>query len=371
MNNKDLYKILGVDKNATQQEIKTAYRKLAKKYHPDILKDGTSDQKMKDLNEAYSVLSDETKRKQYDQFGYDGMNNAGGFNAGGYDFSGGFGNFGDFFENIFSGGFGGFSSSKNSNAPKKGQDWQVTETISFTEAIQGVSFEKEFDKFETCLQCGGSGAETKSDIHTCQKCSGQGYEQRVQNGFFGQRVVMGECSQCHGEGKIITKNCLKCNGKKYIKTKKKITINIPAGASNSTRLKLSGFAGAGTNGGPSGDLYIKVNVKPHKFFTREGNDILVTLPVSFIDLYLEKNILVPTPYGEEKIKLKKSYQNGQYIMLKGRGVKTSSKTGDLYFKIQVFTPEFNRKDTKILKELFEQVNDNSNQEFIDEVKKAK
>ncbi|WP_426461321.1 DnaJ C-terminal domain-containing protein [Mycoplasma hafezii] len=367
-NNKDLYSILGVDKNATQQEIKTAYRKLAKKYHPDVLKDGTSDQKMKDLNEAYSVLSDEEKRKQYDQFGMDGVNGQAGFGG-----ASGFSGFGDIFENIFGGfgGFEGFGPQNRNKGPQHGDDYQMIYEISFMDAIHGTTFEKEFTKYELCLHCGGTGAESKNDLKTCNVCHGRGMQEEVKNGLFGQHVSVSECRACSGTGKMIEKKCSQCNGQKYIKVKKMTKVTIPAGSSNSTKLKLAGFGGIGHNGGPSGDLYIKIQVKPHKFFTREGNNILITIPVSFIDLMLENTITIPTPYGNEKIRLKKSYQNGQFVMIKGKGVKTASKVGDLYFKIQVIAPELSRSDTKLIKETLEKVHDTTNEDFVNIVNSAK
>ncbi|RIV16328.1 molecular chaperone DnaJ [Mycoplasmopsis gallopavonis] len=366
-NKRDYYEILGVSKTASQQEIKSAYRKLAKKYHPDVLKDGTSDQKMKEINEAYSVLSDETKRKNYDQFGTEGPA-GGGYGQGFQDFGG----FQDIFENIFS-GFGGFGGGRNraKKYPQRGEDYQTVYEISFSEAIKGVELERDFTKFELCLHCNGKGAESPSDIQQCQKCHGKGYEQKVVNSIFGQTMTNVECSNCHGTGEIITKKCSQCNGQKYIKVQKRTKINIPAGASNSTRLKLAGYGGPGELGGPSGDLYIVIRVRPHEFFEREGNNIFIQIPVSYIDLALEKTILIPTPYGPEKVKLKKHYQNGQLVKLKGKGVRTSRETGDLYFKISVIVPDYSRKERKELEALFAKIDDTTNNDFVKKVEQAK
>ncbi|VEU70102.1 molecular chaperone DnaJ [Mycoplasmopsis glycophila] len=368
-NKRDYYDVLGISKTATAQEIKSAYRKLAKKYHPDVLKDGTSDEKMKEINEAYDVLSDENKRRSYDQFGHAGANGAGagGFNAGGFE---GFGGFQDIFENIFH-GFGSRKNAQRNSGPIPGDDYETAIKISFMESITGVTLNKEFTKYETCPHCHGSGAETPSDVQVCGKCQGKGFEQKVVNSIFGQTYSQVECSECHGLGKIISKKCHECHGNTYIKVKKETKINIPAGASNSTRLRLQGFGGPGKNGGPSGDLYIYIRVEKHDYYEREGNDLYIVVPVSFVDLMLENDIEIPTPYGPQKVKLKKSYQKGQWVSLKNKGVTTSRGTGNLYFRIQVIVPEYSRKENKELKNIFEKIEDNTNKEFVETVQKAK
>ncbi|QGZ97376.1 molecular chaperone DnaJ [Mycoplasma sp. NEAQ87857] len=367
---KDYYEILGVDKNATTKEIKTAYRSLAKKYHPDKLKDGTSDQKMQELNEAYDVLSDDQKRKAYDTYGHDGTNGQQGY-GNGFGGFGGFdaGSFSDIFENIF-GGFGG-SRTKSQNSPQRGDDLQMILDISFMDAIHGKTVVKKLDKYETCLTCAGSGAKSASDVINCDECNGHGIVQKVSNGFFGQTVQQIICPKCNGSGKTILHKCPNCKGKKYNKITKEVSIDIPAGCSESLRLRLNGFGGLGYNGGSNGDLYIGVRIKPHKFFQREGNNIYLDFPVSFIDLILENTITVPTPYGPVKIKLKSNYKNDQIISLPSKGVKGKYSTGDLKLKLKVIVPDLKRKELNGLKDVLKDINDHSNDDFVKAVEKEK
>ncbi|EIE42056.1 molecular chaperone DnaJ [Mycoplasmopsis canis UFG1] len=368
-NKRDYYDVLGVEKNATEQEIKTAYRSLAKKYHPDKLKDGTSDKKMQELNEAYEILSNPEKRNIYDNYGHDAANGragaGGGFNSS--DFSG-FGGFEDIFENIF-GGFGS-SRKRNANQPMKGPDVKVSKRISFMQSINGDELKETMDKFDTCLHCGGSGAESNHDIETCSTCNGSGYVSKRMRSLFGLTQQQVACDTCGGTGKKILKKCTVCKGHKYVKTQRSVKIPIAPGTENGTLLKLQGYGEAGTNGGPSGDLYIQIVVEPHKHFERRGNDLYLEFPVSFIDLMLEKNVQVPTPYGNVIIALKRTYETGQVIRLDKKGVKSKHFTGDLKIILKVVKPEISKSNLKEMIKVFETLEDTTNDSFVKEINKT-
>ncbi|QKT05724.1 DnaJ C-terminal domain-containing protein [Mycoplasma sp. OR1901] len=370
MSKKDYYETLGVKKDATQAEIKSAYRSLAKKYHPDKLKDGTSDQKMHEINEAYEILSNDEKRKIYDQYGADaaqGRAGAGGFNQGDFSGFGGFGGFEDIFENIFGGGFGSRKSRRNSNEPRKGSDKQAYKTISFMEAFNGVQFKEKLSKYELCLQCSGTGAKDKNSFKTCSTCNGSGTETKQYNSIFGRQIQKVVCSTCNGSGKMITEKCTLCNGEKYTKTTKVVNISIPKGASNNLVIKAEGFGDKGHNGGQPGDLYLQVYVQEHPYFKRDGLDLYLNFDVSFIDVFMENEVDVPTPHGTTRIKLKKTYSNGKIIKIPGKGMMTSSRTGDLRIQINIIVPDLGRTDNKKVNKLFEEIKDKTNSEFVKSV----
>ncbi|QIW61913.1 molecular chaperone DnaJ [Mycoplasmopsis gallinacea] len=371
-NKRDYYEVLGVSKTATEAEIKKAYRKLAMKYHPDKTDDPKATEIMQEINEAYEVLSNADKRRMYDQYGHDGMNaQAGGF--GGFEgFEGFSGDFSDIFENIFS-GFGGFSSRRNHNpnAPKRGDDIKTTITIPFLEAIHGVVKKEEYPKYDTCPDCNGTGAETPSDIEQCNECHGTGYVEKIQRGIFGAQKVHTTCSKCSGKGKIIKKACKKCRGNCFVKVIKPVTIPISEGVTDGTMLKLTGYGNPGQNGGPAGDLYIEIRIKPHPFYKRHNHDIYLDFPVSFADILLEKTILVPTPFGDQQIKLKKSYLDSQVVKISGKGVKTKYGSGDLKLNLRIIIPDYGKKDKKKITEVLETIQDDTNENFVKEVNKAK
>ncbi|ADE19519.1 DnaJ C-terminal domain-containing protein [Mycoplasma crocodyli] len=387
MANKDYYEILGVSKNADTKTIKTAYRKLAMQHHPDKTQDPSSDQKMREINEAYETLSDEKKRKDYDMFGSGGPN-AGAHNgysqggnpfsgfAGGFSgnpFGGGSGGFSDFFEDIFNFTSGGGRSQQEANNSSNNgpQDYQITRMIPFTDAIVGAVYKESFEKYEPCLHCKGTGAESSSDLVNCSTCIGKGYVNVVKRSFFGDVASREMCPKCSGTGKIVVRKCKSCDGEKFIKSTKKMSITIPAGVISNTNLKLSGFGGPGANG-QVGDLYIRIMVKEHKYFKREGNDIHLELPISFIDVINERIIDVPTPYGLDKIKLKKTYNDTMTIKLVGKGVKTSKGTGDLRLKLRIIIPpNLSPIDYDNLIKSSMGARDNSNKEFVSKVKKER
>ncbi|WP_406614022.1 DnaJ C-terminal domain-containing protein [Mycoplasma corogypsi] len=374
MSKKDYYDILGVSKNASQAEIKSAYRKLAKQYHPDKLKDGTSDAKMQELNQAYDILSDETKRRTYDQYGHDAANahGAGGFS--GQDFGG----FSDIFENIFSsfgGGFGfgggGQRSRQSAASPLRGADYKANISISFLDAVHGKVLKKKFKKWDLCLGCHGTGAEGSSGLKVCDSCHGQGQKLKQTRTIFGAVETMVVCDDCHGTGKKIVKKCSMCHGKQYIESTRETTINVHPGTSSSTRLVLSGYGDKGQNGGPCGDLYITFTVEEHPFYHREKNHIFLEFPVSFQDVLLENEVLVPTPYGNEKIRLKRKYETDTVLTLKGKGIKTPKETGDLKLILKFVIPDYKGKDEKALVDLLKCLKDTSNEEFVKKVQNSK
>ncbi|QCZ36969.1 molecular chaperone DnaJ [Mycoplasma nasistruthionis] len=366
MSKRDYYEVLGVSKNATDQEIKTAYRSLAKKYHPDKLKDGSSDEKMKEINEAYEVLSDSTKRQNYDAYGHAGANgaNAGGGWGGFSGFSGGFGGFEDIFD-MFTGG-----SRRSKTAKRDGDDKEASIQIDFLDAIHGKEIKQKLQKWELCPHCLGSGADHPSDAVKCSDCDGKGTVRKVVQSFFGQQVVEQACSTCEGTGKKITKKCRECKGSKYIRVEKTVTIKIPEGASSGMRLILNGYGDKGVNGGEPGDLYIRVYVKEHPYFVRNGLDLMLDMPISFIDILLEKTISVPTPYGSTDIKLKKTYTDSKVIVVPGKGVKNKGFQGDLKINIRIIIPDLKKKDIKTLNEALVDVEDQSNADFNKKVMKA-
>ncbi|QZE12448.1 molecular chaperone DnaJ [Mycoplasma sp. Ms02] len=361
---RDYYEVLGVAKNATDQEIKKAYRKLAMKYHPDKLKDGSSDEKMREVNEAYEVLSDAKKRANYDQFGHEGAN--AGFNSGGFN-AGGFGDFGDIFSDFFS-GFGGRSQKRS--GPQTGDDYKTEIEISFMEMIKGVSLKRKFDKYELCLFCNGSGARSASDIQTCSTCNGAGQViKNTRNPFFGIMQSREVCHDCSGQGTKVGHKCGECKGKKYIKNHKEATINIPAGVKSGSRMILKGYGAKGHNGGPAGDLYVFIIVKDHPFWKRDGDNIIMNFDVSVLDILNENAVEVPTPYGIQKIKMKKSYTTGKILKLDKAGIQSSRMTGDMKLIINVILPELSKKDEKKLIELTKNLEDSSNQSFVKNVMK--
>ena len=353
---KNYYEVLGVDKNASPDEIKKAYRTLAKKYHPDLNDHSAeAEEKFKEVNEAYSVLSDEEKRNNYDTYGSaDGAGAYGGGGAGGF---GGFGGFEDIFENIFTGGFGGGSTRRqNPNAPRRGSDIQYDITISFEEAVFGCKKTVEVIRHETCPECNGTGGKPGTEPKTCTNCNGTGEVRETVNSLFGRTVRVGACPKCNGAGKIYDAYCPKCNGAKTVKSRKKINISIPAGIDNGQAIPLRGQGNAGENGGPNGDLYIVVNIKRHEVFERENYDLFCTVPVSFVDAALGREVDFPVIEGTTKYKLPEGIQSGTQLKLRGQGVTRINSTarGDLYVTVIVETPtKLNKKQKELLEKLDE------------------
>lgn len=347
MSKRDYYEVLGVSKTASQDEIKKAYRKLSKQYHPDINKEPGADEKFKEIAEAYEVLSDETKRSQYDQFGHEGPNQ--GFGGG---FSGGFGGF----EDIFSSFFGGGSRRSDPNAPRKGDDLQYRMNISFEDAVFGKQTEIEIPSEESCETCNGSGAKPGTNPKTCETCKGSGQINQTVDTPFGRMVNRRACSTCQGTGKIIIEKCTTCYGSGTVQKRKKIKVTIPAGVDDGQQLRVSGQGEAGINGGPSGDLYIVFNVRAHKEFERDGDDIYYELKLTFPQAALGDEIEVPTIHGKVKLKIPAGTQSGAQFRLKDKGVKNvhGYGQGHQYVIVKVVTPtKLTEKQKQILRDFAE------------------
>lgn len=350
---RDYYEVLGVPKTATVDDIKKAYRTLAKKYHPDLNPgDKSAEEKFKEVNEAYEVLSDEQKRKQYDQFGFAGDQASGFGGFGGFQGSDPF----DIFANFFGGAFGGRSSRRTPNAARAGSDLEQSITIDFDEAINGCKKTIKVTVDEECTACGGTGAFSKNDLHICDRCHGSGSVVVEQASIFGRIQTQTVCPKCGGKGQEITKKCEKCNGKGRVRKAKELTINIPAGINDGMSMRLEGKGEAGFNGGPNGDLYVTIRVRPSKEFVRQGNDIYLEVPISFTQAALGDTLDIPTVSGTVALKIPAGTQPKTKFRLKGKGVKDvrSSSYGDQYVIANVITPTNLSADEK---KLFEQLGD--------------
>ena len=353
---RDYYEVLGVNKNASADEIKRAYRKMAKKYHPDVNKSADAEEKFKEVNEAYEVLSDPDKKAAYDRYGHaafeqgaGGAGGFGGFNAGGFeDFD-----FGDIFGSFFGGG-GGRASSRRNNGPQQGEDRFVQLEIDFMDAIKGKKAEIQINYDEQCTHCMGTGAASSSDVTNCSRCGGTGTIRTQQRSPFGTFVNETTCPDCNGTGKKITKACPNCHGKGYINKTITVELNIPAGINTHQQLRVAGKGYRGKNGGPNGDLYVEIYVRPHKHFVRHNDDIQIEVPVSSVDATLGCEVDVPTVYGDVTMKIPAGTQSGAVMRLKGKGVKhlRGDGYGDQYVKINVQIP---KKLTRKGKELYEQL----------------
>ena len=357
-NKRDYYEVLGVDRSATEDELKKAYRKAAKKYHPDLNPgDAQAEKSFKEVNEAYEVLSDKEKRSRYDQFGHAGVDpnfGAGGFNGGG-GFNGDFGDFGDLgdiFGSFFGGGFGGGGRRSNPNAPRRGNDASAAVNISFEEAAKGCTKTVKVTKIDTCDECGGSGAQKGTTSKTCPVCHGSGQVTSAQRTPFGVFQTQTVCNHCHGTGKVIENPCTRCNGKGRIRHTVEETVEIPAGIDDGQVINLRGKGDSGVNGGPSGDLRINVNVRPHPIFHRNGYDVFCEIPITFTEAALGADITVPTLDGKVKFTIHEGTQPGDEFKLKGKGIQrlNYSGKGDQYVKIVVEIPKnLSREQKEILK----------------------
>ena len=349
MAKKDYYETLGVSKNATPDEIKKAYRTLVKKYHPDLHPgDSAAAEKFKEINEAHEVLSDEKKRKNYDTFG-DPNGNMGGFGGGGASGFGGFGGFEDIFGDIF-GGFGGTRS--RAQTKTKGEDITIELTLSFLDAAKGCRREVAYNRNETCSDCRGTGAKSGTAYKTCEKCGGTGQIQYTSsNGFF-RSVNVRPCDECRGTGKKIIEPCKTCNGKGYNKTSTKITIDTPAGADTGSYIRKAGFGEASKNGGASGDLIIVMKVEPSKIFKRKNFDLYVEVPISFKTAALGGKIQIPLIDDTMEYTIPEGTQSGKVFFVRGKGIRSSRGTGDLYIVVTVEVPtKLNREQKKLFEEL--------------------
>lgn len=344
---RDFYETLGVSKSASKDEIKSAYRKLAKKYHPDVNKEAGAAEKFVEIQEAYDVLFDDSKRAQYDQFGMaaftKGASTGGAgnpFQNGGFS-SAGFGDvdLGDIFSSFFGGGMGQ-RSARTRSGPIKGNDTIYKIRIDFMDSIKGTQIPIPVTYDEPCSHCHGTGAESPSDIRECPTCHGRGYVNQRSQTLFGVMETQVACPTCGGSGKKVTKSCHQCGGNGYSRVKKELKVNIPAGVSSGKQLRVTGYGERGLNGGPNGDLLINVTVKPDKFFERDGNDIHVEIPLSFVECSLGTTIEIKTVYGSENVKVPPGTQPGEILKMRDKGVidPLSKRPGQQFVHVKVETP---------------------------------
>lgn len=376
---RDYYEILGIQKGATDDEIKKAFRKKARENHPDLHPDDPSYvEKFQEINEAHEVLSDPEKRKRYDQLGHAGVDPSysgggmGGFSGG----MGGFGDMGDIFENIFGNfGFGGGSSRSNANAPRRGSDIQESVLINFMDACNGIKKEIKVNRMSTCEACKGTGADGASSSEVCPDCQGRGTVKVTQNTVFGAIASTKTCPHCSGKGKIIKNPCQKCRGTGRLRVQKTVSVDIPAGIDDRQTIRLSGQGDCGINGGPNGDLLINVSVKSHEIFKRDGFDIHCDIPVTYMEAVLGAEITVPTIDGDVKYTISEGTQTGTVFRLKGKGVKKLHRTerGNQYVTIYVEVPKNLTKKQKDLLREFEaslsEKNYAKRQSFFEKLKK--
>ncbi|HZW68041.1 MAG TPA: molecular chaperone DnaJ [Pseudogracilibacillus sp.] len=367
MSKRDYYEVLGVSEDASKQDIRKAYRKLAREYHPDVNKADDAEEKFKEVKEAYEVLKDDQKRAQYDQFGHAAGAQAG-FGGGAQDFSG----FGDIFDMFFGGG-----GRQDPNAPRQGADLQYTMTLTFEEAVFGKEAEITIPKDEPCKTCSGSGAKPGTKPTTCQRCHGSGQIQTEQNTPFGRVVNQSTCNQCRGSGQIITDKCTTCGGGGTVKEHVKVKVSIPAGIDDGQQIRLSGKGEKGINGGPPGDLFVVIRVQQHEFFEREGDNIFLELPITFAQAALGDEVKVPTVHGKVSIKIPAGTQTGKTFRLRNKGVPNvrGYGQGDQHVKVRVVTPTNLTSEQKELLRKLNEISDNnpiseSDDSFFARFKKA-
>jgi molecular chaperone DnaJ len=350
---RDYYEVLGVNRSADEADLKRAYRKLAKQYHPDINPNNKeAEAKFKEINEAYAVLSDPQKRQQYDSFGhaaFDGSGFGSGFS--GFDFG-----FEDIFDSFFGGSPFGGRSTRRRSGPRKGADLQYSIEISFIEAAFGVKKDINVSRLQSCKDCEGSGSKPGTSPETCKHCNGTGQIRRVQSTMFGQMVNMSTCEICRGEGTVITQPCETCHGNGRTKKTSKISLNIPAGIDNGQTISLRGEGEAGIKGGPAGDLYVNIRVQPHPIFKREGYNVICEIPITFTQAALGSELDVPTIEGTIKYTIPEGTQTGTVFRLKNKGIKhlNSNAKGDQFIKINVDVPtKLSEKQKELLREFAE------------------
>ncbi len=362
---RDYYEVMGISKGAGDDEIKKAYRKLAKKYHPDLNPgNAEAERSFKELNEAYEVLSDSDKKSRYDQFGHAGVDpNFGGGAGGGNPFQGGGFDFSDIFDSFFGGGFGGRARS-NPNAPRPGTDCESKVTITFEEAAKGTKKEIKYHQIENCSDCGGSGAAKGTTPKTCAHCNGTGTVRINQRTPFGVVQSTQTCDKCRGAGKVVDTPCSTCDGKGRVRRQKTIEVNIPAGIDDEQVLNVSGKGNAGPNGGPNGDLHIFVTVRPHAIFERRGNDVWCELPIKFTQAALGAEVIVPTLDGKVSYSVHEGTQPGDVFKFKGKGIPSlhGRGVGDQYVRVTVEIPKnLNKAQKEILKEFDKNTNEKNYQ----------
>jgi molecular chaperone DnaJ len=363
---RDYYEVLGLEKGASADEIKKAYRKMAKKYHPDVNKDDNAEDKFKEVNEAYEILSDPQNKSTYDQYGFAGMNANNGFGGGQYS-GAGFDDINDIFSSFFGGGGG--QTQQRRTGPTKGQDRLMNMRVDFMDAIFGTTKTIKYEYDEECSDCHGSGAYSKSDIEVCPNCNGSGTVVTQRRTAFGVFQSQSACPECNGTGKKIKKKCTKCHGAGHVHKKVELDIKIPAGINSGQRQRVKGKGGIGTKGGPNGDLYIEFIVGTHNHFDRRGNDIYMSIPLSSLDATLGTTIDVPTVYGDVEFKLPSGTQPNQVFRMKNKGVKDlrSSNYGDQYVEIKVEIP---KKLSKHEQEFYNKIKEKTKESVFDKFKDA-
>lgn len=369
---RDYYEVMGVPKNASEDEIKKAYRKLAKQYHPDLNPgDKTAEAKFKEANEAYEVLSDKEKRARYDQFGHAGVDPNFGGGPGGSPFDGDI-DLGDIFNSFF-GGFGG-GRSANPNAPRRGRDAQASVHISFEEAAKGCKKTISYQRVESCPQCNGSGAEPGTSVDTCAQCGGTGQVRVSQRTPFGVVQTARSCDRCGGKGKVVEKPCKTCNGVGRVKKSKTLEVSIPSGIDDGQVLNVSGQGDAGLNGGPAGDLHVYVTVRPHAIFERRGNDVWCEMPITFTQAALGAEVTVPTLDGQVSYQVHDGTQPGDVFKLRGKGIPhlNGRGRGDQFVRVTIEVPRNLSQKQKDLLIEFDSSGDERNYQkrktFFDKIK---
>lgn len=353
MAKRDYYEVLGVPRGASSEEIKKAFRRKARQFHPDVSQEENAEVLFKEANEAYDVLSDAQKRAAYDRFGHAGLGGAG---YGGENPFGGFTDISDIFDEFFGGGFR--SSRSNKRAPRRGQDLQYRLTVEFEEAIFGAEKEIEFEKTTTCATCNGSGAEPGTNPVRCTNCQGTGEVRNVRQTFLGQMVNITTCPTCNGSGEVISSPCRECRGQGQIRQSRKLTVSVPAGVDHGTQIRISGEGEPGSRGGPPGNLYIVLSVRPHKYFRRRNHDLFLKVQINVAQAALGHNLTIPilTALGDSTadLTIPSGTQSGQVIPMKGKGVPrlrrdgTHTGFGDLQVMIEVEIPTRLSKDQKFL-----------------------
>jgi molecular chaperone DnaJ len=347
MSDRDYYDVLGVGRGAGDDELKAAFRKLARQYHPDVNKEAHAEEKFKEINEAYGVLSDPSKRERYDRFGRAGLGNMGGFHDYTVDFA-------DIFDELF--GQFGFSSGRSSRrAPRRGRDLQMRMTLTFEEAVFGTEKQIDFEREDTCSRCQGSGAEPGTSPTRCSTCGGQGEVRQVRQTILGQMMQTSSCPTCGGRGETISARCKTCQGRGLERKKVHKNVEIPAGVDAGTQVRLAGEGEPGTNGGPSGSLFLALDVRPHKFFKRREDDVLLNLDINLAQATLGAEVSIPTLDGDETLKIPAATQPGKVFKLRGKGVpnlRRKTQRGDQLVIVNVEIPS---KLTKEQRALFEQL----------------
>ena len=364
---RDYYEVLGVSKGASEDEIKKAYKKMARKYHPDLNPDNKeAEERFKEVNEAYEVLSDPNKKARYDQFGFAGVDPNYGAGAGGAGFDGGFdfGDLGDIFGSFFGGGFGG-GRRTNPNAPQRGESIRLSVAISFEEAAFGCEKEVSVDRTEECGACHGSGCAPGTSPEVCPDCHGTGQVQVRRQTPMGVFATSSPCSRCGGKGKIIHQPCPDCRGTGAVRQRRTIQVSIPAGIDNGQTISVRGQGNAGKNGGPAGDLLVTITVKPHELFRREGTSVLCDAPITFAQAVLGAELEIPTIDGKVKYNLPEGTQSGTTFRLKGKGIPALNGRGrgDQYVTVHIETPRnLNREQKEALKKFAESVGESNYEE---------